>query len=300
MKKQGVVLIAIGNQGYAEMAANLAFSIKRFNDSINITLFTDEYYEHLLHEDRWVFDDVKRLSIDQYTDNGRLDPGKIKVNLYDLLPYKENLYLDVDALALTDLKPLLDDLSNDGRHIITEKMGEGDHNTQDIEYCVWSKPCDIAKNFKVPKKNSIVTIQSSWFYVKRGTQAREFYAKVKRAYENGYPSDDLLETWGGGLPDELFFTGIISQMGLDVSFRKDVMFFGDGAKRITTTEVESNYSLLSLFGNGDGRTKTALVYWEMYDTLLHKWARLERDEGRMKRHNYKGQKIRKFKYANKK
>ena len=47
----------------------------------------------------------------------------MKVNLYKYLPYDCNLYLDVDAIALKDIQPMIDELSQSGKDYISHCVG---------------------------------------------------------------------------------------------------------------------------------------------------------------------------------
>ena len=87
---QGIVILAFGKRGYAFASWNLAKSIKHYSPNLHITLFTqDECIKYL--DDLSVFDKLEILEQELYVTDGRLDPAKTKVMMYDFLPYDNNI-----------------------------------------------------------------------------------------------------------------------------------------------------------------------------------------------------------------
>lgn len=298
MKKNGIILVAIGSKGYAYMAANLAYSIKRFSPDVNVALLCDSVHEYLQPEYKDVFDEIIPVKNEDCHSEGRLDPAKLKIRIYDYLPYKGNLYLDVDALVIKDIRPLIDGLDKDGRFYITQKEGEGGHEDH-IPYSIWTANHHLVEYFNVPKSNNIVSIQSSWAYIKKGKKASDFFKKLRGLYDKGFPVEKLTIKWGGGYPDELFYSGLVSHLGLDIAFDQSVIYFGHRGNTLTRSEIEKEYYVLSMYGNANGNSMTILRYWELYDQLLDKWMRRDRKQGKSrKEHIYKGSQIKQYKHAN--
>lgn len=293
MKQKGVVLLSVGSQGYAYMAFNLALSIKHLSPSLHITLCSDKHIEYIPKEWRDVFDDIIPLSEDSFTTNNRLDPAKLKTHLVDYLPYKYNLYLDVDAIAMSDLNPFIDSLIDDGRDLICTVVDKGDTSNEDIAYSVWAKTSDIVDRFEIQKSNQVLAIQSSWMFIVKNKKSKSILDKVKREFQVGFDVSKLKEKWGGGLPDELFYSGVFSFLGLEPNCKQQILYFGDAAPRLDSQSIKSKYALLSLFGNGTGRTKTPIKYWELYDYEMRKIC-----DGKKYKHIFKGDIIKKFKHAN--
>src|SRR4051812_43152634 len=121
---EGVFLTAYGKRGYVWSAYNFAFSIKHFNPDVHITLYHDEsLFVHLPEDQHWVFDSLIKIPDEIKFSNGKIDPAKIKVSVYDILPYDYTLYLDVDAIALKDIQPIFQDLQRQGGYYYTHIMG---------------------------------------------------------------------------------------------------------------------------------------------------------------------------------
>lgn len=291
---KGIVLIAIGNQGYSYMAANLATSIKRFNEGISITLLADRFVDFLYPEDKARFDEIIRIPEESYTTKGKFDPARIKAHVYNWLPYEHNFYLDVDAIALQDIEPAMNLIIADGREILTTVVDRGSKDNEDINYSVWATTKKIVEFFEINLDNEIQAIQSSWIYIRKGAFAEQVYMWLSYYYSKGFPLEDLKEKWGGGLPDELFYSGVFSKFGLDVAYSGDFLLFADGRPQESNDEIRDRWPLLSLFGNATGRTKTPLRFWDLYDKLSKQYAK------EMGGHHYKASVIRELKHSNKK
>ena len=121
----GVVLLAFGKLQYYWAAYNLAFSINKHNPNVNITVLFDDPGKALsqCHDLMKYVNHIGHIALDDIYTNKKLDPGKVKVNLYKYLPYDCNLYLDVDAIALKDIQPMIDELSQSGKTYISHCVG---------------------------------------------------------------------------------------------------------------------------------------------------------------------------------
>lgn len=298
-KSRGILLVALRTKGYAYMAHNLAYSIKYHSEDVKVHLIADRCIEYLRQEKRDVFDSISSLEFDQYHTNGLFDPGKLKTRIYDLSPFSETLYLDVDALCMQDPSSVLDQLSKDGRPYITNVEGSG-FDGDEIPYNVWARTSDIVDYFGLEEGQRIYAIQSSWAFFRKSREASKFFTRVKKEYDRGFPMDRLLVEWGGGMPDELIYSGVLSKLEIDASGPEGVMFFGSGQQEVPVSEVVSNHTFLSLYGNGTGRTMTKLRWWTLYDNLLFKYTREHRNNGHQlaRTHIYKSGIIKKSKHAN--
>jgi hypothetical protein len=88
--------------------------------------------------------------------------------------------------------------------------------------------------------------------------------------EVGIPRDMLQFNWGGTIPDELLYQGVFAKMGI-VPKRptsKPVIYFGNAANVKTESEVKTGYYILSIYGQGTGKTLTLQRYFAMYEREL--------------------------------
>lgn len=259
--EKGIVLFAFGDvksaRGYGFMAYNMAFSIKKFNPDLHITLFHDQNAVNELHDDwKEYFDEMISLDEELFYNDGKLDPCKLKIGMYDLLPYKNNLYLDVDGIALSDIEPIIDDCIKQGGFYYTQITENG---------ITWAKEDDVKEHFEIEGK--LPQSQTSIQFVKKCDEAKQFYENLKKNYDNPIGIEKLIYTWGGGQADELYVNVTLTQMGFDAKM-KPVIFFGDRFDPRPITELEKEYKLLSIFG---GKEKTKGIYRDWYDGSLMRW-----------------------------
>jgi hypothetical protein len=267
---QGVVLMAFGKPQYYWAAYNLAYSIKRFNKDLSIALVSDSkdralYYCHDLTNQIDVYVDMPEQHI--YT-NKKLDPGKAKVLLFDYLPFHYNLYLDVDAVCLKDLQPLIDQLiANDAKYA-TRVVGEHSIDQgRDFKAMQWAWADQLWQHFGLTKADKIYAINSSIQFIEKCDEAEAIYRTAADLYlNNPMPISKLRMKWGGGQPDELYF---------NVSFGKnkfkpyeiDAVCFQMN-REFSYAQIEERFYLMSYYG-GKGFTPSFYIDW--LDRKLKAW-----------------------------
>jgi len=266
----GVVLVAFGKPQYYWAAYNLAYSIKRFNKDLSIALVSDSkdralYYCHDLTNQIDVYVDLPEQHI--YT-NKKLDPGKAKVLLFDYLPFHYNLYLDVDAVCLKDLQPLIDQLiANDAKYA-TRVVGEHTIDQgRDFKAMQWAWADQLWQHFGLAKSDKIYAINSSIQFIEKCPEAEAIYRTAADLYlNNPMPINKLRMKWGGGQPDELYF---------NVSFGKnkfkpyeiDAVCFQMN-REFSYAQIEERFYLMSYYG-GKGFTPSFYIDW--LDRKLKAW-----------------------------
>lgn len=269
-----IVLLAFGKASYGFAAYNLAVSLKSFNHKTPIALFYQKDTIGQLN-DLSVFDKTIELDHDQVYHNGVLDPAKVKVHIYDLiegLPGKDFLYLDVDALAFKDIMPLMDKLKKTKGYYLTDVVGRGGKDDK-INYSIWAKNEYIWDWFKLKDDSIYPAIQSSYAYIKKSKQAEKFFSKVKEYYFIGFPIERQLMRWGGTVADELLFSGTCAKLNLIPDSGVRPIFFGWKYDPRSPTQLANDYYILSIYGNGKGKTLTKQRYWKLYDGLGTQYAK---------------------------
>lgn len=283
-------MAAFGRPGYGYAAWNLAFSIKKFSADIPITLFAQpETIQQLSPERQIVFDDIKFIPANLLYP---FDPGRLKLSLYDVLPYDINLWLDVDALALKDITPAFDEFEESGKYFATQiNASETLAKRHNDESIFWAKAEDIYEHFNLPHDTVLPSTNSSWQFIKKGDEAKQFFERVKENIENPLPLKKQTVQWGGTQPDELYINVTMAQMGWH--HPKSIMFFGRYIDKRTFTQIESEYYLLSIFG---GQKITRKIYLDWYDRLMSQYCR---DSGITNlRHDFKSHFINRDKHLN--
>jgi len=283
---KGIVLFAFGKKGYLRMAHNLAYSIRHFNPTINITLFASDGIKGIQPNEWDVFSRIITIPTEAHTTNGKNDPAKVKAKIYHYgaTLYEHFLYLDVDAVALTDPEPLLDHCIKSGKGYLTEVMGKGGRN-ETVHYSHWATNETIWRHFNLTDTATLYGIQSSWAYFSR-TGGKELGDTVLSEYQRGFPLAALKERWGGTLPDELLYQGATAMLGIDptlTGFDREPMFFGNKTGT-PVADIKSKCVLLSVYGNGGTMSMTKIPYTELYDNLMrdYKKAKGQRHEYKLK------------------
>lgn len=258
-KTKGILLSAFGRVGYIYAAFNMCASIKRFNKDIKVALAFDRViFNYLDPKKIELFDDLIEIPKEQFTSkNGNklgIDPAKYKTSIYKYLPYDETLILDVDGCALQDLQSLIDLLSSQEGNIFTDTKGYG-------KIDVWASMEYMKEVFKV---DVTCSIQSSWMYVKK--PFKEFFDSVESNLSK--IDKNKINLWGNTIPDELVYQGTFAQFGIDPSVDIKPILFGNYYDNRTFTELEKEFYILSLYGNGLGRKETKQRYIDFYDRIM--------------------------------
>lgn len=263
----GIVLSAFGRKGYIYAAFNLLCSIKFHNPELKVSLaFDRDLLTYLTPEKIQLFDHLIEIPKEQFTTLGKIDPAKYKTALYDYLPYEENLILDVDGVCLQNLQSLMTILSAKEGQVYTDVMGRGKVN-EEINYMLWASTSFICEHFKIPLERDLVSVQTSFLWVKKGKESKKFFDKLKKNYEKGIDKSKV-RMWGGTIPDELFYTGTFGQLDLNPDPEMKPVFFGNFFYPKTYEELHTEFYIMSLYGNGTGRTETKLRYLEYYDKIM--------------------------------
>lgn len=268
---KGIVLFAFGRRGYAYMAVNLAMSIKYYNKYLSITLYIDEKILDYIKDDLGFFDQVFTLPKDViYIENVGVDPASVKINVARFLPYDENLYLDVDGVCVKDLQPLIDKLSLTPGYYLTQTIASGKYDTyENTQYTMWAKRDQVWDHFELKEADTYPAVQTSFAYFKKGIELDKFYNKLKYFFDKGFKRSDIVQRWGGTLPDELFYSGTCAFLDYTPDSDVEPIFFGNiGNQDVTHQEIKRDYYISAIYGNGRGKTLTRSTFFDFYDNEL--------------------------------
>lgn len=269
---KGVFLAAFGRKGYLYAAFNMAVSIRALNPSIPIAFAYDPtLIDWIPNHKLAIFDKLIPIPTEQFKDYVRIDPAKFKTAIYDYLPYEENLILDVDGCAIQDVQPLIDQLSRKEGFFFTDHIGKGGKYDQ-IEYSIWATNEVLWKHFNLKEDARVYAVQTSFSYVKKCPEAKVFFDRLKNNYEKGIDKTSI-RLWGGTIPDELFYSGTLAQLNIDPSVPMKPVFFGNYFYSGTYQDMAKEFFILSLYGNGIGRTETKLRYIEYYDRIMREYCK---------------------------
>lgn len=187
---KGVLLIAVGDQAYKGMANNLAASIKYNDPNVKIAIATDE--PRLINTS--IVYQVIEIPERYYKRNGKNEWIKAKTFMYDLSPFQETIFLDVDMIVL------------EGRKItpVFDQMKEIDWsiaNTGEAGMSIWADISEVKKAYQTDAK--FYNFHSEFVYFKKGKETKAYFDLVKRIFDKPKVSGKVF----GGAPiaDELAF-----------------------------------------------------------------------------------------------
>ena len=276
---EGVVLFAFGKVGYYHAAYNLAYSIKYHSPNVKIALFVDDIKkcENATGDINKYVDSINQIEHSDLYVDGKFDPAMLKVSLYKYLPFKNNLYLDVDAICLKDIQPLIEDLVSTKRHYISHCVG---YHTIDLGRGIpsmqWAWADDIWEHFKLDNDAILPAINSSLQFIKVCNESKNLFGVLRILYTtNQLPTNRLRMKWGGGQPDELYMNVALAMTQYDPSYKNDGIV-GSGTSEtgfihfasvrgLSFKEVTDNYYFQSYYG---GRNFTSRFYTEWLDRLM--------------------------------
>jgi hypothetical protein len=297
----GVVLLAFGKPQYYWAAYNLAFSIRKHSPNVNITVLFDDPIKALSHcQDLMQYiNHIGHIALEDIYTNKKLDPGKVKVNLYNYLPYDRNLYLDVDAIALKDIQPMIDELAQSGKDYVSHTVGYHTIDKgRDFKEMQWAWADKMWAHFNLLESTVMPAINSSMQWIVRGSQAEAIYRTAKDLYfNNPIPIKELRMKWGGGQPDELYMNVALAIRGIDPALKayekndgsEGGMIHFSMQRGLSFQDITENYYLQSYYG-GAGFTPRFYIDW--LDRMLN-----ADFKAIGKRHNFLISRITQNKYA---
>lgn len=200
---RGILLIALGSPHYGRMAANLAASIRYGDKDIDIHLVSQESaLTHLSESHRALFTSISECPPDCYLKNGKEVYLKAKTYVYDLSPFDETIFLDVDLVWFGQRK-----ISN----LFTE-LKDVDFTMQNRGFCdlsneslktTFSLWCNINEvKLVYDTTGKFYHLASEFIYFKRTDKNKEYFELVKEIFENPRVK---AKTFDGDIPDEMAF-----------------------------------------------------------------------------------------------
>lgn len=185
---RGILLLAIGSFEYLSMAENLAMSIKDVEPDIKIAL-AHNYNEV---NSKW-FDKFIKVPKKAYTTKGTTEFIKAKTYIYDLSPFDNTLFLDVDMVWLFKKKP-------------SELMSEVNgcnwtmSNTGKADYSVWADINEIKATYP---DTDMWNYHSECIYFQKNETTKQYFDKTKELFDNPTINTNMFA--GARLSDEIAF-----------------------------------------------------------------------------------------------
>jgi hypothetical protein len=176
---RGVLLIALGAPQYGQLAANLAASIRYRDATLPIHLvYTPDALRMLTPQHRALFTTMQLCPPECYTHQGTTEYIKAKTHLYELSPYEETLFIDVDVLLFptTCLSDTMEALSAVCDFTIKNRGTVPDKN-----YTYWFDVAEAQQQLQI--KGRFYQCQSEFIFFKRTRRNKRFFDKVRELYD---------------------------------------------------------------------------------------------------------------------
>lgn len=279
---RGILLVALGAPEYGHMAANLAASIRYSDPDIAIHLVhTERSVSQLTASHKALFTSMAECPAAYYTresmvngqqsTNGRLTTGdgprpllwpvvsrqppieyiKAKTHLYDLSPYDETLFLDVDMYILpaTKMSNVMEQLSS-VCHYTIENRGYADlrlpADKLDPHYSTWVNILDVKKHYNT--EGRFYHLHSEFIFFKKNEKNKKFFDKVREVYDTRPVAWTVFD---GAVTDEYAYD--IATCILEHYPHQDgyiaIYWHGMDGRRDWNKDVVKNYIGFSLGGN---------------------------------------------------
>lgn len=278
MLSKGVLIPAFHKRGYVFAAYNLAAAIKHFNPEIKVALLHDAMIQQINTD---VFDLLIPMNdADKYT-AGKLDPAKVKLSIYDKLPFDETLVLDADCMCISSIEKIFTELTKEDGNYFTHVKRIFSQSEEPANGAYdWADSEDIYSHFKIDSSASLPITNSSFQYIKKSPQAKELFTRALHNLSNPIPIARLKHTWGDGTgqPDELYLNIAMAQLGITGQTEKKYMHLGNEYDGRSITKLSEDVPLVAMLGYNHF---TKVIYREYYDRLKfhkYKWLYIGNDK----------------------
>lgn len=255
---KGILLIALGHPYYGKMAVNLAISLKNTSPNVPITLcLGDGADSHIDQHEMSLFDKVETINKDYYHRAKILKEYiKVKTALYDLSPYDETIYLDVDMVWGTkSIAELFERLKDE--KLVIQNRGFCSMSEPDEKYSWWTNIKTLGEKYDI-KEGKYYSFSSEFIYFKKCKEVKEFFKKAQKNYETLSVEYTL---FGGGIPDELIFSLTSLQMNLEQPIEYFTPIYWEQAenRKLSGSELLNQFYGYSLGGSSQS-SKEQTIY----------------------------------------
>jgi hypothetical protein len=281
--EKGIVILAVGHTNYGKMAAALAASIKAVQDFPITLLWEGEAISKLSDVERNLFSLIKLPYELTHNEDDSLNALKARMHAYSLSPYDSTLFLDVDNLWISNLKP--SDVFKELKDVSFTIQNAGYVDCiENIKphFSVWAELPDVIKAYNIEGKK-FYRLFGEFIYFKKDEVAKKLFDQALEVF-NSKPDIKVTEFIGQKIPDELAFSIAMAKTGIyphkdnyyptsyyfTVSLRKDTF------KAIY--ELSKKYLLMSMGGSSSPKplvekynSKIKLVYKELGLSNPYQW-----------------------------
>lgn len=202
----GILFVAVGHHNYGHMAANCAASCKLQSPEYPRALVCTENVANTIGSaKRAIFDEIKIISEDLYVRDGHKYFGLSKLNLYNLSPFQNTVFIDADSFVspLRNLDELMSYPERLGFWVTNYSIAEGTLGWASF----WGDVSKYADHLKFKGNRYCTGVQSSIIAFDKSAKSKEIFDNSILAHET--IRENKLEynsIWFNSIADELCFT----------------------------------------------------------------------------------------------
>jgi len=275
---KGIVLLALGNPQYGRMAANLIASIRSTDKEVGIHLvYSGNSLSHVSEQHKALTTSIQECPVEYYTKNGKEVYLKAKTFLYDLSPFDETIFIDVDLVWFGNknkFSKMFEALSS--VDFTMQNRGYFDLGKSEINehYSMWCNIKEVKEVYKTTGR--FYQLASEFIYFKRSDSNKAYFELVKEIFDNPKVSTviyskgkKIADSFAGDVPDELAFD--IASCVLKKYPHKDnfvpIYWFA------TEPKMDMNSILNKYFGFSIGGSAIPLASLNLYTDLSKHYAK---------------------------
>ena len=189
-------------------------------------------------------------------------PGKMKLNVHEMLPIGDWLYLDADMLCISDIRPAIEALK--AHDFALDVRGKGGENDR-ITYTPWATQSTVKEVAGLPDDAVYYGVQTSWMWIRKGASACERIFET--ACSMAFKPEHLKEQWGGSIPDELCISAALSKLGIE-PHSAPLSFYGTLGAYRTFGEAKAKHQLACLYGDTRKHRLVSSSWLDQYDRTI--------------------------------
>jgi hypothetical protein len=204
-KRRGIILIALGSPYYGQLAANLAASI-RYTTGGRLPVhlvWAENALSHLTQQKLGLFTSMQECPHEYYHRGSKTVYVKAKTHLYDLTPFDETIFLDVDTIMLgrNTLEKAFEDLNHLDFTMENRSRINLAHENAPDDY-LWAHVSDVKRVYS-KGDGFLYGLHSEFIYWKQNEKLAAYFETVKEVFEN--PQIKMKHVFDGDIPDEFPF-----------------------------------------------------------------------------------------------
>lgn len=256
-----VTLMAFGRKGYAYATDALVASLRHYG-------YTGPIHVHATGRMRAMLlpSTLSGVTVHDLPEGYEASPGLAKVSLPRLLDYGPTLYLDVDAIALKDITPLIDALLKDERPYITHVVDKAAvSEARRPNYFIWATRERVVERHALAPDDVLFSPQTSWAWFRPGPDLNKLADTLAEVWVR-WSLTDIDHKWGKSVPDELIYGIACTLSGLDPSWPTMPVHIGKGNAPMPA--IVDAYYLLGMYGSGKNNSTVPRRFRDMYDAVV--------------------------------